>query len=221
LRGRRTRSPAIDIGIEADHLNPLGSLGRADKKRIFKWYPPSAKAKWAKIRDMAVQANKAHLVRLIDNVYDDTVRNAFSHSDYVIGAEHFRWTEGGLPGHMPLEKLNILISNSFSFFGVFMAVRERRRALAGEMPRYHRWPNFEVFEILKNDGKIEGFRVHFSNGSSARFHRRPEGVDLINVTIQPDGTINFMVGLVNALGPRYMVDGQEVRFDDRTSVEQF
>jgi hypothetical protein len=37
------------------HLNPLGSLGRADKKRMFKWYPPSAKVKWKKIRDMAIE----------------------------------------------------------------------------------------------------------------------------------------------------------------------
>jgi hypothetical protein len=41
------------------HLNPLGSLGRADKRRMFKWYPPSAKAKWQKIRNMAVEAGRA------------------------------------------------------------------------------------------------------------------------------------------------------------------
>jgi hypothetical protein len=89
------------------------------------------------------------------------------------------------------------------------------------MPRYHRWPNFEVLELLKTDGKIDGFRVHFSNGNSARFHRRPAGVDLMNVIIQPDGTINFMVGLLDALQQRYVVDGREVQFGNRNAVDAF
>jgi hypothetical protein len=73
----------------------------------------------------------------------------------------------------------------------------------------------------KTDGKLDGFRVHFSNGSSARFHRAPAGVDLMNVVIQKDGTINFMVGLLDALQDRYMVDGKEVYFGDKQSVESF
>jgi len=154
------------------HLNPLGSLGRADKKRMFKWYPPSAKAKWHKLREMAESANKRDLVRLIDNVYNDTVRNAFSHSDYVIGQEDFRWTEGGLPGRLPLQSVSNLIANAFSFFGPFIGVRDRWLALAAEMPRYHRWPNFEVLELLKFDGKLNGsaftFPMAFRRASNVR-----------------------------------------------------
>ena len=202
------------------HLNPLGSLGRADKKRMFKWYPPSAKVKWHKLREMAQSANKSDLVRLIDNVYNDTVRNAFSHSDYIISETEFRWTEGGLPGQFPLQDLNNLIANAFSFFGPFIGVRERWLKLAAEMPRYHRWPNFEVLELLKSDGNLNGFRVHFSNGVSARFQRSPDGVDLNNVAIQKDGTINFFVGPLYELKQKYVVDGQEVEFG-RDSVDKF
>jgi hypothetical protein len=202
------------------HLNPLGSLGRADKKRMFKWYPPSAKVKWHKLREMAQSANKSDLVRLIDNVYNDAVRNAFSHSDYVITQDEFRWTEGGLPGHLPLQNLNNLIGNAFSFFGPFIGVRDRWLKLAAEMPRYHRGPNFEVLELLKVDGKLNGFRVHFSNGVSARFQRSPEGVDLMNVTIQKDGTINFFVGPLYELKQKFVVDGQEVEFG-KDSVDSF
>jgi hypothetical protein len=203
------------------HLNPLGSLGRANKKRMFKWYPPSAKVKWQKIRDMATEAGKPDLLRLIDNVYNDTVRNAFSHSDYIIGEEKFRWTEGGLPGQVPMRNVSNLIANAFSFFGAFLGVRDRWLENAAGIRRFHRWPNFEVLELLKTDGKLDGFRVHFSNGNSARFHRRPGGVDLMNVIIQPDGTINFMVGLLNALQNRYVVDGQEVQFGESSAVDNF
>lgn len=202
------------------HLNPLGSLGRADKKRMFKWYPPSAKVKWHKLREMAQSANKNDLIRLIDNVYNDAVRNAFSHSDYIITQVEFRWTEGGLPGHLQLQNLNNLIANAFSFFGPFIGVRDRWLKLAAEMPRYHRWPNFEVLELLKADGKLNGFRVHFSNGVSARFERSPKGVHLTNVTIQKDGTINFFVGPLYELKHKYVVDGRDVEFA-RDSVDAF
>ena len=203
------------------HMNPLGSLGRADKKRMFKWYPPSAKVKWHKIIEMANAAKRADLVRLVENMYDDRVRNAFSHSDYVITADAFRWTEGGLGGHLPLENLNNLIANAFSFGGVFMGIRDRWLGLTATIPRYHRWPNFEVFELLKSGGKLDGFRVHFSNGTSARFQRSPDGVDLMNVVIQTDGTINFMVGLLDALTDHYKVDGNVVTFNGKDSLESF
>jgi hypothetical protein len=202
------------------HLNSLGSLGRADKKRMFKWYPPSAKVKWHKLREMAESANNRDLVRLIDNVYNDTVRNAFSHSDYIIAQKDFRWTEGALPGRLPLQIVNNLIGNAFSFFGPFIGVRDRWLKLAAEMQRYHRWPNFEVLELLKSDGKLSGFRVHFSNGVSARFLRSPDGVDLKNVTIQKDGTINFFVGPLYELQKKYVVDGREVEFG-QDSVDTF
>jgi hypothetical protein len=202
------------------HFNPLGSLGRANKQRGF--IPPSAKGKWEEICSMAEQAKRTDLVRLIGNVYNDMVRNAFSHSDYIIGEKYFRWTESGLPGQIPLEDLNNLISNSFSFFSIFMEIRERWRGFVAKMPRYHRWPNFEVFEILKTDGKVDGFQVHFSNGNSARFRREPEGVvDLMNMIPQPDGVFSFNVGQREALGPRYVVGGKEVQFGDRTSFDQF
>jgi hypothetical protein len=203
------------------HMNPLGSLGRADKKRFFKWYPPSAKVKWHKLREMAVDAKTADLVRLIDGIYDDRVRNAFSHSDYIITNNTFRWTEGDLGGQLPLEKLDSLITNAFSFTGVFVAVRDRWLKLAAKMSRYHRWPNHEVLELLKLDGKLDGFRVHFSNGNSARFRRSPAGVDLMNVVIESDGTINFMVGSLDGLTDRCVVDGKEVHFGERDSVDSF
>lgn len=203
------------------HINPLGSLGRASKKRMFKWYPPSAKVKWHKILEMADAAKRPDLVRLIENVYDDQVRNAVSHSDYIITKDTFRWTESGLGGQLPLENLSNLIANAFSFTGRFMAVRDRWLKLITAKHRYHRWPNYEVLELLRSGGKLDGFRVHFSNGTSARFHRSPSGVDLMNVTIKSDGTINFMVGLLSAPTNRYVVDGKEVMFNGKDSVDSF
>jgi len=87
-------------------------------------------------------------------------------------------------------------------------------------PRYHRWPNYQVLELLKSDGKLDGFQVHFSNGSSARFRRTTTGVDIMNMLFGTEGTIIFMVDS-DALTKRYVVDGREVRFGDKQSVNSF
>ena len=204
------------------HMNPLGSLGRPHKKRMFKWYPPSATTKWKKLWDMATEAGQTGLVRLIDVIYSDQIRNAFSHSDYIISETHFRWTEGGLAQQISLNRVNDIIANAFSFFGIFIGMRDRWLDLVATMPRYHKWPKHEVLELLKTDtGKLNGFRVHFSNGNSARFARMRDGVDCTNVLIQGDGTINFMVGLLDALTNVWMVEGQCVDFGDKNAVNAF
>jgi len=204
------------------HLNPLCSLGRADKKRMFKFYPPSATVKWRKLRDMAVEANRDELVRLLDAIYNNDVRNAFSHSDYVLTETHFRFTEGGLFIQVPLEQVGNLISNAFSFFGTFLGARNHWLEVMGQMPRYHKWPRHEVLELVVDENKkLSGFRVHFSNGSAARFSRTPEGLDCTNIMIQGDGTIKFFVGSLDMLGQTWKVDGQPVDFGGSDAVDGF
>jgi hypothetical protein len=202
-------------------LDPLGSLRRAAKRRMWKWYPPSAKVKWHKLRGMAEEAGKSDLVRLIDNLYDDQVRNAFSHSDYIISDEHFRWTEGGLAEQIPLQRVSNLISNALTFFSFFIGIRDRLLTRVSGWPRYHRWPNYQVLELLKTDGKLDGFQLHFSNGSSARFRRAATGVDCMNILFETDGTISFMIGYLDALKKQYVVDGKEVQFGNEEAVNSF
>ena len=102
-----------------------------------------------------------------------------------------------------------------------MAVRDHWLGVAAQMPRFHRWPNYEVFELLSTDNKVDGFRVHFSNGSVARFRRSIGGVEVVNVILEGDGTINFMCGCLDELQQTYMVDGQEVDFGDQHAVDAF
>ena len=42
-----------------------------------------------------------------------------------------------------------------------------------------------------------------------------------NIAPGPDGTIGFMIGMLAAQEPRYIVDGQVVQFGDRQAVESF
>ena len=65
---------------------------------------------------------------------------------------------------MPLEQVNNLILNSFHFFGAFMGIRDRWLKFLAEAPRYHKWPRYEVLELLRDEsGTLNGFRIHFSN----------------------------------------------------------
>jgi hypothetical protein len=206
---------------ERYHVDPLNSLGRPDKRRPLRWFPASAKVKWRKIRRMAQSANRTDLIRIVDAVYNDAIRNAFSHSDYIITENDFRWTEGGLAEPLPLPQLNNLISNALVFFGAFAGIRSRLLEEFGKMPRYHRWPNFQVFELLKTEGMLDGFRIHDSTGSSALFRRGPDGVDLENIIPRNDGLLEFIVGNAANERPNYVVDGQVVDFGEKNAVDVF
>jgi hypothetical protein len=87
------------------------------KKGLFNGIPPSAKTKWNEIMALAKENKNYNLVDYIENVYDDRVRNAFSHSDYIITENEFRWTEA-YSGAMPLIEVRNLISNSFTFLAL-------------------------------------------------------------------------------------------------------
>ena len=67
-----------------------------------------------------------------------------------------------------------------------------------EFPKLYKLPYFEVLELLVNDkDALYGFKMHFSNGTSARFIRGVESTDCIN--IRPGVPIEFMVGPINEL----------------------
>lgn len=65
---------------------------------------------------------------------------------------------------------------------------------------------FEVFEILANKDGLNGFKVHFSNDSSAHFMRTATGTDGANVI--PDNAIGFFVGENDQLKPAWRVAGK-------------
>jgi hypothetical protein len=89
------------------------------------------------------------------------------------------------------------------------------------LPRYHKWPNYEVFELLQdNQGKLNGFRVHFSNGNSARFLRTPGGCDCTNIIIEGNGMIGFMIGSLDERQRVWIVDGGPVGFGDRNALDE-
>lgn len=190
------------------HIKPFGSLGRINKKRPFSWVPPSAPVKYRELRRLAVACGQQILSNYIDQFFDEDIRNAFSHSDYIMSGEHFRWTESGLAQQVPLEYVNSVARNCFRFFSAVLWLHDQVLIDLKKLPRFHKWPNYEVLELLSNTKRLHGFSVHFSNGAKATYSRTEMGVQCTNVLFEADGSINFMVGLLDALRPEWRIDGQ-------------
>lgn len=193
---------------EKYHMKPFGSLGRSNKKKPFSWVPPSAPVKYRELKRLAGEARQTFLSDYIDQFFNEDIRNAFSHSDYVLSGEYFRWTESGLAQQVSLDTVNLLSRNCFRFFSAVLWLHDRVLTDLKTLPRYHKWPNYEVLELLSDAERLHGFSVHFSNGAKATYSRTAQGVICTNVLFEPDGSINFMVGSLDALRPEWKVDGR-------------
>jgi hypothetical protein len=109
---------------------PFQDLYRKPKKSQFGLgTPPSAKTVLKFLCEHARRLNQTDLAALAESVFNDGVRNAFSHSDYTIYRDEFRTREGnfqGKPGRgwdsMKLSELEALINRTLLFFQSFMRV---------------------------------------------------------------------------------------------------
>jgi hypothetical protein len=185
-------------------------LGRSNKKKAPWWrIPPSAKTKFAEITKVAKELGEERLPVLIESFFNEDVRNSFSHSDYIFTESAFRGMHGSR-GDLAFGDLEVLIDNCFGFFTSLLNLQVQALSKLAEGDRFHRWPRYEVLELLTEEGVVYGFQVHFSNGSKARFTRRDSGTEAINIMLSAECGVDFMVGLIDALEPVYKVDGKPV-----------
>lgn len=192
-------------------IDPFEHLARRNKKKLFSYIPPSAKIKFQHIKESARKVGEQELIDKIDSFFDENIRNAFSHSDYIFSDEYFRFREGGLARQIHLEELDRKVQACFGFYGAFMSLHRRWLIELSKSKRFHKWPRYEVLEILssKEEG-VYGFNVHFSNGSKATYTRRQSGIRTINLHFDKNGHIGFMVGDLDALKPVWKIDGKPV-----------
>ena len=194
-------------------MRPFAELGPKKKKQSLQTgNPPSAKVKFREITHLAKQAERTEVSKTIELFFHDGVRNAFSHSDYILTDAELRWAEGSGPHRILRDDLCVLINNCFCFVGAFLQAQPRWRYWLGQLNRYYKWPRYEVLELLASeDIGLYGFSVHFPTGSKATYVRRPyEGSKPINLMPRQDGTIDFFIGDRDATEPVWKIDGQPV-----------
>jgi hypothetical protein len=75
-------------------MDPFRDLYRPADRPRYEQYPPSAKRVVEKLKERAADRGHDELVELLDWFFNDAVRNAFFHSDYVLFRDEFRSREG-------------------------------------------------------------------------------------------------------------------------------
>jgi hypothetical protein len=200
---------------DAYNLYPLKHLGKSIKtKKGYKYIPPSAKVKFNSIKDLARSLGENELSKAIDIMYSDKIRNAFSHSDYIITEEGLRFTESGYPEQIAINEMQTIIKECFNFYSSFLRIHKLWLIELSKKNRFHTWPNYEVLELLSDEDGLYGFSLHFSNGNKATYERKKEGVKSTNIILEPDG-INYMIGSIDDLENNWKVNGEIVDDIDR------
>jgi hypothetical protein len=102
------------------------------------------------------------------------------------------------------ERLQQAVQKCRAFLTALLQIYFEELLKYKDWPRFHKMPQFEVLELLVNDSQgLHGFRMHFSNGSSASFERHPNACVGQNLRFNPH--VGFMVGLLDELKPEWRV----------------
>lgn len=138
---------------------------------------------------------------IFDEFYRPELRNAISHSDFVFGDDELRSRRGyGIDiSTWSFAELDDLITKAKVFVGTFFALERDARqfwGVQGKMGiRYD--PVFKgILEILVDDRNLmNGFKVHWPNGSDSLYRRTADGIDMVNCMLDlQHTTLQMFVG---------------------------
>lgn len=108
-------------------ISPLARLYQRRKKApLLEVRPPSARKVISYLKGHAEKSGEARLAKLLEDMFDEEVRNAFSHSDYIIYEGEFR-IRHGFPKAIKLSRIEELINNALNFFQAFLDVWTQHR----------------------------------------------------------------------------------------------
>jgi hypothetical protein len=182
--------------------NPYYMFLDEEQKKRFKKSGIYPKQKIEIIKRLSFKASLP-INEVFDDFYNGKLRNAISHSDYILTNEQFRCRNGtGAIGAfcMSLEKLNEFITKAKIFISTFFGLELAARKCWG-LKKHQAIPYDLVYkglmEILVNsDNLMCGFKVHWPNNSESVYRRTRDGIDMINCMLDiRNSTISFIVGL--------------------------
>jgi len=161
--------------------NPYYMFLNSSERKQFKrsGIYPHQKIKIIKI--LSTEA-RAAVGDIFDEFYNSNLRNAISHSDYILTEEQFRVKNGtGAFGaySIPLEQLNEKITKAKLFISTLFGLDRMAREIWGEK-KQQTIPYDPVYkgliEILADDdGLMCGFKVHWPNNSESIYRRTQDG----------------------------------------------
>ena len=177
------------------------------KRTLFRPPPPISPSE--QIRVIAGLADKAGLPSLaavFGEFYFPPLRNAIAHSSYVLHQGEFRLLGGYLldPNrnvHSPVVDFSYLrqiIIKTYAFYSAFFWLHQRARAGFGSLrgkcfPYDPRLKGLLEF-LIEANGFLIGFRIHWPNKLDSVYRRTESGCEALNITFNPDHSVNFFVG---------------------------
>jgi hypothetical protein len=117
------------VAGERYSVSPFQSLVRRRKNSVLDSIPPSSKAKIKFIRDYAATLGEDEIIVILDEVYNEALRNAFFHSDYILYnnelRSHHSWFNHGNNTRsqvMSGKELQDQLNAAINFFQAFMRI---------------------------------------------------------------------------------------------------
>ncbi|MEQ8656778.1 MAG: hypothetical protein RIC24_05660 [Hyphomicrobiales bacterium] len=158
-----------------------------------------------KIKIIKLLSDKADLSvgAIFDDYYDNRLRNAISHSDYILTENGFR-CRGGISGNkgfeISFEDLDQTLLSAKAFIAAFFAIDHSTRSVwggtAGRAIPYDAHYKGMMEVLADRNGLMCGFKVHWPNGSDSTYRRTEDGVEMVNCMLAMEhNTLELMVGL--------------------------
>lgn len=153
------------------------------------------------IKKLAAEADNT-VGEVIEEFYRGDLRNAISHSDFILTDEGFRCRNGNWTGAFSISyaELDDLITKAKAFIGAFFVLeREARRfwgARAGNAIPYDPYYKGLMEVLADKEGLMNGFKVHWPNNSESTYRRTEDGIDMSNCFLDlRNSTIQLFVDL--------------------------
>jgi hypothetical protein len=190
-------------------INPFGDLATPIKKKgiLQKLIPPSPGKKIKRIKELAEEAKLPEVGTAFESIHDSIIRNAVAHSDYTLADGEFRLlkdhrkskTKGYLSQVVTWEELTELFTDTFAFYTALYSLYDRCTRSFGDfgnafMP-YDGHYKAILQLILDPEQQLIGFRAYWPNNSLSEWSRTKKGCGGVNLEFDPDGSVNFFVGL--------------------------
>lgn len=182
--------------------NPYYTFLSDKEKKRYRNSRISPKRKIKILRELGNEAG-IRVAELFDEFYDSDLRNAISHSDFILTPESFHCRGGSGAWRaflLPLERVNEVITKAKVFVGTFFGLDREARRMWGT--HKHRAIPYDatykgLMEVLVDaDDLLCGFKVHWPNNSESVYRRAADGIEMTNCMLDlKNATIQLMVGL--------------------------
>jgi hypothetical protein len=182
------------------HPNPYYAFIRENDRKRYRRSGLFPKQKIEIIQTLSKESG-LEFGGIFDEFYRNDFRNAIAHSDFIFTDTGFRCRNGYGSNSFELsyEQVDDLITKAKVFIGTFFGLEREARRLWGEKAgrgiAYD--PTMKgVMEILVGADKLmNGFKVHWPNGSESVYRRTENGIVMDNCILALDhNTLDLFVG---------------------------